>query len=209
MTLTNCTLTGNRAIGGRGTTGSTVVFAADQGLGGGILNLFGSLTVKNSTLIGNQAIGGAHSTPTSVDPLTGLGNPLTGAWRRHPELPRHARCHEQHPHRQPCPRRRRHAGGGGSGVGGGIDNAVGSTATITNSALIGNRAIAGPGGSVTEGVYTVPTGFGFGGGIDDSFDSSVTITYSTLIGNQAIGSDGSSGANGGAGLGGQSSSGSL
>ncbi len=193
MTLTNCTLTGNRAIGGPGTTGSTVVFAADQGLGGGILNASGTLTVKNSTLIGNQAIGGAHSTPTKDNPLTGAGagggilnyssdmltvtnSTLIGNLAQGGAG----------------------AGGGGSGVGGGIDNTFGSIATITSSTLIGNQAIAGPGGSGAS----VPTGLGFGGGIDDSFDSSVTITNSTLIGNQAIGSDGSSGANGGAGWGG-------
>ena len=86
MTLTNCKLTGNRAIGGPGS--SEVDFAANQGLGGGILNLLGSLTVTNSTLIGNQAIGGDNSKPTSVNPLTAQ------EWRRHPELRRHAHCHE-------------------------------------------------------------------------------------------------------------------
>jgi len=197
VTLTNSTLAGNRSIGGPGGNGETTL---SQGLGGGILNGGGSkLTVRNSTLIGNQAIGGAHSTPTTDNPLTGAGSGggianiasgtpgelsfiVSGSTFINNLAQGGAGA----------------VGFGGSGVGGGIENSFSSTATITNSTLIGNQAIAGPGGSGAS----VPTGLGFGGGIDDSFSSTATITNSTLIGNQAIGSDGSSGANGGAGWGG-------
>src|SRR5262249_62277569 len=67
MTVSNCTLTGNKSMGGNNGNG-TALFG--EGLGGGIMNVFGTLTLSNCTLTSNQALGGTGST-------TGIANPPT------------------------------------------------------------------------------------------------------------------------------------
>jgi hypothetical protein len=55
-TVSDCTFTGNQAVGGRGATGSP----GGEGLGGGLANILGAtLAVSNCMLSGNQALGGA------------------------------------------------------------------------------------------------------------------------------------------------------
>jgi hypothetical protein len=200
MSLSNCLLTGNRSIGGDGGDGVTTL---SQGLGGAILNAFGTLSVTNCTLSGNQAIGGNHSTPTALNPLTGAGqggailngvggiaiitnSTLSGNQARGGGTD---------------------AGPGGSGVGGAISNSDtfpeftgSSTLKVSNCTITHNLALAGPGG---PGANSVPAGIGAGGGVDISFfTSTATIVNSTISDNQAIGSAGGAGGNGGTGLGG-------
>jgi CSLREA domain-containing protein len=59
VTITNSTISGNRAIGGAGGAGRTAPFDGEdgQGMGGGIFNLEGSLTVLNSTVVDNVVNG--------------------------------------------------------------------------------------------------------------------------------------------------------
>ena len=70
MTVTNCTLTGNQAMGGNNGNG-TALFG--EGLGGGMMNVFGTLTLSNCTLTGNQALGGTGSTAPVENPPTDSG----------------------------------------------------------------------------------------------------------------------------------------
>jgi hypothetical protein len=199
VTISDSTLTGNRAIGGPGGDGETTL---SQGIGGGILNAFGSMTVSDSTIRDNQAVGGDHSTPTLDNPVTGGGigggiANLSGGTLTvlHSILKANqARGGVTD------------GGPGGSAVGGGIDNSFSfppgtppSTLTVSGSQIIDNVSIAGRGG---PGVSAVPAGLAAGGGIDDSFHSIASLTDCTLRGNQAIGADGGPGANGGTGLGG-------
>jgi CSLREA domain-containing protein len=59
VTITNSTISGNRAVGGAGGAGRTAPLDGEdgQGMGGGIFNLEGSLTVLNSTVVDNVVNG--------------------------------------------------------------------------------------------------------------------------------------------------------
>ena len=66
MTVSNCTVTGNEAIGGAGGSGAN----GGNGFGGGAYNDGQStLTILGSTITDNQAIGGA----AGVGGIAGLG----------------------------------------------------------------------------------------------------------------------------------------
>jgi hypothetical protein len=198
MIVSNCAIVGNRSVGGDGGDGETTL---SQGIGGGIMNVLGTLTVANSALIGNLALGGNHSTPTADNPLTGGGlgggivNFLGGTVtvRDSSLLGNVARGGTTD------------AGPGGAAVGGGIDNTEAlppsppSTLTVINCEFIGNQAIAGHGGA---GNTSIPAGLAAGGAIDDSFFSTASVSGSTFLGNQVIGSAGGAGANGTNALGG-------
>src|SRR5205807_2522435 len=51
MTVTDCTVIGNRSVGGAGADGVT---SFGEGLGGGLMNVFGTLTIDHTLIIGNQ-----------------------------------------------------------------------------------------------------------------------------------------------------------
>ena len=196
MTVTGCTLTGNKAIGEAGGDGETNF---GSGQAGGI-NDFSSLIVCDSTLTDNTALGtplalgavpsqsvssgsatvggGIFCVPITVPNATVIvsGTTLTG---------------------------NQAVGGAGAadsagsvGEGGGICLIAVSSAQVTGCTLVGNVAQGGAGGSGGVGAP------GVSGGIDLAFGSSVTVTKSFLIGNQAIGGAGGAGANGGDGVGG-------
>ena len=101
MYLIGSTLIGNQALGGAGGDG-TSINTSGEGVGGGIINVFGAtLTVVNSTLAGNQAIGGDGGTAASAYPLTGgaLGGGIANASGSTLSIS------QQHAHRQRGPRR--------------------------------------------------------------------------------------------------------
>jgi hypothetical protein len=196
MTVTNCTLGGNTAIGEAGGDGITNF---GSGQGGGI-NDFSTLNVSNSTLCDNlaqgtplalgavpsqtvssgsaSAGGGIFCLPNFVPTatVTVANSTLTG---------------------------NQAVGGAGApgsagsiGEGGGISLIVVPSALVTGCTLAGNVAQGGAGGSDSVGAP------GVSGGIDLAFGSVVTVSNTVLIGNQAIGGAGGSGSNGGDGVGG-------
>ena len=56
MAISNCTFTGNEAVGANGANNSAAVFGGEA-LGGAMANA-GPLTIANSTFTGNVAKGG-------------------------------------------------------------------------------------------------------------------------------------------------------
>ena len=70
MTLSYTALIGNRSVGGPNGDGLTTF---SQGIGGGLINLFATLTVKNSAFIGNQAIGGGGGSNVPAGESEGVG----------------------------------------------------------------------------------------------------------------------------------------
>jgi hypothetical protein len=126
LTLSDCTLAANEAIGGAGTDGAT----GGSGQGGAIWNL-GSMSVTRATITGNSAIGGSgggngsgggvytYGTATFVDTLITLNQADGGS-------------------------------GGGQGVGGGLYIAsgtttlLGKTKVVLNVASTSNNNIYGP-----------------------------------------------------------------
>jgi hypothetical protein len=205
VAISNCNFIANQAIGGPGGDGKTTL---SQGIGGGVMNAYGTMSISDSLFSGNLAQGGDHSTPTTDNPLTGGGigggiaNLLGGTLS----------IINGNLVNNTAQGGATDAGPGGSGIGGGIENSfsfppnnsASSTLTVTNSVLINNQAIGGLGG---PGTAKVPGGLGAGGGIDNSFRSTATITGTTFISNQAIGSDGGDSATGGDGVGGGISNG--
>lgn len=203
MTLRDSTLIGNRAVGGP--NGNAAAGTLGGGVGGGVMNGVGVMTVSNSLFAGNQAVGGDNSvsspTPGNFFNLAGggmggglinisgtltvSGSTVTGNAARGGTTT---------------------SGPGGFAMGGGIDN-WGKTygppgdgiLRVSNSTISGNQAIAGAGGNGDNGV---PSGFAVGGGIDNSFSGIATVTGSRLVGNVAIGSAGGTGVKGGTALGG-------
>ena len=199
MTVSGCTLTGNRSVGGPGGDGETTL---SQGIGGGILNAFpgATLMVTDSAFLNNQARGGDRATITADNPLTGggLGGGLENAAGGTATV-----LSSTFSGNQARGGAAAGFGPGGSGVGGAIQNSNSlppsprAMLTIMDSMLIGNQALGGQGGG---GASTFPGGLGVGGAIDDSFFSDAVITHCMLIANQAIGGHGEQ--HGGDGLGG-------
>jgi hypothetical protein len=205
MMVNNCTLTGNRALGGGGGDGKTMTA---EGMGGGIMNVFGaSLIVDNTTFTANQAVGGNGNTPQPGNlpfgpsagagqggallngggTVTVVGSTFTG---------------------------NRAVGGsntmgpGSFATGGAMENfGSGLTPTpgeltVLDCKLTGNVAVAGRGGPIAPGMPPTSTAFAAGGGIDTSFAGQLSVLDTTLTGNHAIGGAGGSTQMGGAAYGG-------
>ena len=158
LTLTGCTVSGNSAgtgggVGSYGTTtltGCTISgnFAAFGG--GGVANYSGTTTVTGCTISGNSAASGGgvinyFGTITLTNCTIG-GNTATKSGHS--------------------------IGVSGYGIGGGLDNAAGSsTLTLTNCTVSGNSA-------------------GIGGGVASTFYGAVTVTNCIISNNQATGVNG-------------------
>jgi fibronectin-binding autotransporter adhesin len=151
-----------------------VSFNSATSKGGGISTTGGSATISNSLINNNSvtstgaALGGGINCENSVLSVTGCAVNFNQA----------------------------KAGNGAAATGGGIDVALGSTATISNSTFWGNNAQGGSGGTGANG------GDANGGGIAVTDTSSLSFSGGSLILNTAQGGAGGSGANGGNGLGG-------
>ena len=181
--------TGVRAFGGGIlNTGSTLVLERDvltenqvlgtafTGMGagargGGVANVSspiraGDLTITDCVFDGNQVLGAAGGTGQAI----GAGILNEGG---HLAVSRSAFLDNQAVAGPAAPAR-----------GGGIDNAMGATATITDSTFAANQAIAGDGsGNI---------GFGRGGGIYNNL-STLTVEGSTFLANVARGASGITG----------------
>jgi hypothetical protein len=157
LSVSNSTFTSNHAIGGTGNTGGIL---AGDGIGGGIMVLYGGFgqitaadvgTISGSTFSCNQAIGGGAPGANGADGLGGaignlLGSPLTISG---------------------CTLNGNQAIGGtggsgangGNGFGGGLYNDGTSSLTVTSSTITKNSATGGAAGSGGS------AGQGAGGGI--------------------------------------------
>jgi hypothetical protein len=165
LTVSGCTLAGNRALGagvllnfGTVTISGSTLAGNSAGNGGGIVN-FGTAVVRNSTLSGNSASGGVGGgiINDGVGTLTVSGSILSG--------------------------NSGFAGGGianggtltvsgsilsgnSASYGGGISNSTFGTLTVSGTTLSGNAALVGDGGGIANG-------------------GSLTVSGCTLSGNYA------------------------
>jgi hypothetical protein len=171
LTITGCTITGNRALGGTGPS------AFGDAHGGGLYILAGSATIRNSTISGNLAQGGDNSSD---------GNGTAGAIDAHASIVI-----------SNCVISDNRAAGGENAAstasaGGGV--LLLAPATISDTTFSGNVAFGGDGGTgpfVGEAqggalVLSTPSGGGSPG--------TTTISGCTFVNNLALGgNDGNSG----------------
>jgi hypothetical protein len=182
LTVSNCTFSGNQAIGGTG--GGT------EGFGGGIDNESGStLRVSQSTFNDNRAQGGDGGTISRNNPFIGLG--FGGGIFNFFGTATIDQCIFTGNHAV--------GGSGGSGgsgasqydqdaaLGGAVWNyGSGSSMTVRGSTFAYNQAIGGSNATVgTGGMGHV--GDAGGGGLETEGGGTVTIADSTFDHNQAIG----------------------
>jgi hypothetical protein len=188
MTVKDCTIDGNQAKGGNNAAPSTnPAVPVALGIGGGIENYSGTLTVSNTFITNNHATGGTttsgHAGPGAGGGLdvfvsasmimdnncTVSGNTATGG------------------------------SGGGGANGGGLFLAFSSTATVTNSTFSDNQAIAGTGKVGVAGGNAVGGGItvGLPASIAPGDNSSLSLSNCAITGNLAQAGDGGAGLNGG------------
>jgi hypothetical protein len=211
LKLVDCTVTGNRAIGGDDGTAiasPTAPTGDSQATAGGIGAAAGVCTIVDCAITDNQAIGGNGATITPIDPEGGAygGGAFGGGIENNfaDVLNISGSLIANNTARGGSTS----VGPGGMAVGGGISNSPSATMNMTDCVVRDNRAVAGHGGpGVNAMLGTLQAGFAFGGGIDISNNltgtpSSATILDSTIVHNQAIGGEGGTGNDGGNGYGG-------
>jgi hypothetical protein len=203
MTLIDCTISGNRSVGGGG--GNGVTTGDSEGIGGGLMNAAGTMNVFGCIISNNQGIGGNNAIISANDPYAGaafgggIENNVAGvlnisnSWIVGNTAQAGATS----------------TGPGSFAVGGGISNsagiAPGAVMNMTNCVVSGNSAMGGHGGPGVNNLLAPgqQAGFGFGGGIDVSHNGgTATIINSSITNNRAVGGAGGQGNNGSDGLGG-------
>jgi hypothetical protein len=196
-TITGCTFSDNRAVGGDGGIVSGL-FEIGGAYGGGVMNETGAtLTVVDSVFTDNQAIagnggsGGKFAGLCLVDPALGggIGNAdgavlvVSGSTFSHNQALGGSNASG--------------SAGGPSRVGNAAGGALGNTgvATVANSTFDHNEALGGSHDSAGSGLTLV--GRGTGGGISSSliFGSvaSLIVSNSAFTNNQAVGGAGNTG----------------
>jgi hypothetical protein len=185
LSVSTSTFTGNQAVGGTGNTGGVL---AGDGIGGGIIILYGGFgqinsadvgTVSRSPFSGNRAVGGAGS--AGGDGADGLGGALANLLGSTLTVSGCTLSGNQ---------ALGGAGGsganGGNGFGGGLYNDGSATLTVTGSTVTANQAT---GGAARAGGRT---GLGEGGGAYFASGGSVCLDMFTkkhISGNTASTSD--------------------
>jgi hypothetical protein len=196
MSVTNCTLSSNAAVGAAGGDGITNF---GSGQGGGI-NDFSSLNVSNSTLCDNLAQGTplARGAVPSQTVSSGSASAGGGIFCLPNFVPTATVtvANSTLTGNQAVGGAGAPGSAGSIGEGGGISLIVVPSALVIGCTLTDNVAQGGAGGTNSLGAP------GVSGGIDLAFGSVVTVNNSFLIGNEAIGGAGGSGSNGGDGVGG-------
>jgi hypothetical protein len=188
VTVSNCTIDHNSAIGGQPGAGGN----GGNALGGGVGNTEAgaTLTITCSIIDHNQAQGGSGDTsgPAS-NGGSGLGGGVYNAFGSTTNVTSSSMNHNQA------------TGGtgsdGGNGQGGGFYNA--GIAALIESAIDHNQAQGGSGdtsGPASNG------GDGLGGGVYNASGSTLSVTDCSITHNQAIGGAGSGGGSDGQGSGG-------
>jgi hypothetical protein len=210
LNVMGCTITNNLAKAGDNSVLSDADPYDGAGFGGGIENnFFGVLNIADSSIASNVAQGGVMATGPGGD---GVGGGISSSPSSTLNMTRSIVANN-----------RAIAGQGGPGVNSLLTSALGgfafgggievsnasfggpSTATITDSQIIGNTAIGGAGGTGNNG------GNGYGGGLGVGFvtlvgvnpdGAQLTLINSIVANNQAVGGTGGKGGDGGDGLGG-------
>jgi hypothetical protein len=210
LTLSNCIVAGNEAIGGSGGSTLALPVYTDPAFGGGINNgLGGTLNVTGCTITGNQAIGGASAQGAGGGAFGGgIRNDINGTLNLTNSTVSANLCQGG-----------TGAGGypGGIASGAGIDNERDSIAILTNSTISLNETLGGAGGAGANGGLAVGAGvadavypFAYGTsdpsiwvvGTGPAVDtSSLVVSNCQIIGNMAQGGAEGSSAVGGDGLG--------
>ncbi|MCI0456464.1 MAG: hypothetical protein L0Z62_05730 [Gemmataceae bacterium] len=159
VTVSDCTIAHNQAVGGTNGLGGN----GSNGEGGGLANLHGAtLTVRRSTVKGNQAVGAAGGGHGQGGGIYNLASTLTVSDST--LSANQALGGDSGP-----------GGNGGHGLGGGLF-VGGGTASVSTSALRANQAVGGDGGQ---------GGNGFGGGLYVAAGS-VSVSASEITANAAI-----------------------
>jgi hypothetical protein len=192
LVVSGSTFSHNQAIGGsNGTCGSSGQGVLGVGAGGA-LGSIAQATVVDSTFDHNEALGGSGNLGGSGFSVIGRG--VGGAIQNVNFEGSSATLFLSD-----CSFTNNQAVGGvgntggtfaGEGIGGGLSNQRGATATVTGSTFTGNQAIGGAGVPGGKG------GDGLGGGIANMFGSSLTVNNCMLNGNQVLGGAGGVGGNG-------------
>jgi hypothetical protein len=197
VNLTNCTIIGNRAVGGGGGDGVTVTDS--EATGGALQQYQGTMNIAGCAISGNLAQGGNGTVISNADPGAGgaFGGGIQNNFLGVLNISNSTLAGNVAQGGSTA------AGPGSVAVGGGITNSPGATMTMTNCVVSNNSALAGKGGPGANSLLTLPGGYAFGGGVDTSRSgSSSTITGSTITLNRAAGSAGAGGNAGGNGYGG-------
>ena len=197
LAISNCTFTGNEAVGANGANNSAALFGGEA-LGGAIANA-GPLAIANSKFTDNVAKGGDHGDNVGgVDPNPVLGEAWGGGLVNFASVITITNTIFSG----------NQAIGGNSAVGpgapaagGGLASEILASTTLTGVTFLGNQAIGGSGGSSSPG-YPGTGGSGFGGGFYNGVDSTATVSDALFSGNLAKGGSGGPGASGGVGAGG-------
>jgi hypothetical protein len=167
MTVSNCTLTGNQAVGGSAAGAGFAEGGAIMNIGGYLFPAPTTLTVTNSSFVGNEALGGGSETQGlggAIHNEEYLVAPPTATFTT-PEFANISNCLFAG----------NVAGGvagvsGVGGFGGGLNNAgAGATMTVSNCDLRDNRSVGGN-----------------GGGINNATAATLAVTNSSFIGNEAL-----------------------
>lgn len=180
LTVINCTIAHNEAIGGDTNTASGGDVFVGAGLGGGLSNSYGSTAdVSGSRLTHNKAVGGkGNSTGGSLPVNLGAGGAVFNAYGNFvwdglllaPSVVTLRDCTVAH--------NQARGGPGAGGWGGGVANMLDADTTVTGGTLSHNLALGGPGGS------------GYGGGAFNDETSRLALWSGTVTGNHANGDAG-------------------
>ena len=182
LTITDCQITDNQALGGAGAS------AFGDAFGGGLYIAAGSATISNSTISGNLAIGADGATGEFVG--EGSGGAIF-------ELGTLTISGSAFDHNQAVGGNGDNSGAGAVGPFidygfGGASDATSSTVHITDSSFSHNQAVGGNDGTGT-GTDIIGVGGAEGGAIYNEVGGVVILSGSTLDHNQAVGGNGNTG----------------
>jgi hypothetical protein len=187
LNLADCILSGNQAIGKRGT--------GAEGAGGGLYVGGGTVTIKETTFSSNAAIGGlgAPSTSNGGPGGDGVGGGIAVATTANLVL-NNSVLSGNRAQGGEGGEGRFLGGTGGIGGGGGIYLATGASLTLDNNTFSGNLAQGGKAGTSEE--YGDPYGtggMGSGGGLWVAADATAHLASSTMATNESLGGESTSG----------------
>ena len=217
LNVTNSCFTDNEAIGGSNAvaTGTDIVEAGSAEGGALTIEIGVAATISGTTFANNQAFGGGSNSCSGpvIDDGTGFGGAILSGWGGELNGPTTLTVSNSTFVQNEAAGGNNNTGtattGGfvGAGVGGGIANYLGGTASVSSSVLTLGTALGGHGN--TAGGTGVFAGLGAGGGIFNglgNYDSSgygqfnvstVTVSDSVIDLNLAQGGGSGTGAGGG------------
>jgi hypothetical protein len=203
VTVVDCTIRDNEALGGAGNTASGGMPFAGAGLGGGVANYFGAATeIDGSRLEHDRAVGGMGNSISggAVPAGLGAGGAVFNAignfeldWGGVLAASVVNVTNSTLEHNQALGGHGNALIHGSDGWGGGLANMFTATTNLAGSLVALNLALGGDGNG---------GGNGLGGGAFDDDTSALALTESTVTENHANGGDGEYGGSDGQGIGG-------